>query len=60
MRLEVLLVVHSDEVPQVLLDEIVSNLESVNATVETGCILLDGIEMAIYDRKERHEGQDNG
>jgi len=39
--------------PEDLLSEIVSNLESVNATVKAGCVLIDGNQVAIYDSREQ-------
>lgn len=51
MKFEVMLVIETELPAQTLLSEIVSNLESVDATVEAGCVLFDGNEVAIHDNK---------
>jgi hypothetical protein len=57
MRYEVMLVVESELAPRALLEELVSNLESLDdpenaSTVESCVVLMDDEELAVYDRKE--------
>lgn len=53
MQLEVMLIIDTEQPANEILSEIVSNLESVNVSVNAGCVLFDGNEIAVYDNKEQ-------
>jgi hypothetical protein len=44
-----MLTVETDDPPEQLLSEIVSNLESVDVTVDAGCVFFGGNQVAMYD-----------